>query len=159
MTESLFGETVNRKIMAYDLEGNKHEKDLTDFKFRASVYGILLDGKKILLQRHPLTTKFGLPGGGIELGETISDCLEREFKEETGLTVRVKDLVGATQDFFTHEEKFVHSIVIVYKVEKVGGELGTNDEDSAEVKYFDLSELNENKIQRLFWPIIEKIRR
>lgn len=148
----------NTKILAHDLFGNTHEKDLSNFKFRISVYGVLLDGQKVLLQRHPLISKFGLPGGGIELGETITGSLQREFIEETGITVKVKSLIDVSQDFFTHQDKCAHSILIFYFVEKQSGELKTNDDDSAEVKYFNLSELNENNTQRIFWPILAKLK-
>lgn len=159
MPESIFNEVVNKKIIAFDLFGNKHEKDLVNFKFRISVYGILFEDNKILLQRNPLITQFGLPGGGIELGETISDSLEREFLEETGLVVKTKNLFDVSQDFFTHEGKCAHSILIFYHVEKTGGELKADSEDSVEVKYFGLDELNESNTQRINWPIIEKLRK
>jgi len=141
------------------LFGNKLEKDPADFRFRISVYGVLLNKGRVLLQRHPLIGKFGLPGGGIELGESIRDSLEREYKEETGILIKTIKLIDVTQDFFTYDGKCAHSILIFYEVVRIDGKLKTNDEDSAEVKYFSLSELNENNVQRIFWPIIERLKR
>ncbi|MFX5510116.1 NUDIX domain-containing protein, partial [Acinetobacter baumannii] len=40
-----------------------------------------------------------LPGGGLEIGEGTRDCLAREFKEETGLTVTIGKHIYTT-DFF-----------------------------------------------------------
>ena len=70
--------------------------------FNVRVYGVLLDEEKRLLVsdefiRGQYITK--LPGGGLEIGEGTRDCLQREFKEETGLDVKVGDHLYTT-DFF-----------------------------------------------------------
>jgi ADP-ribose pyrophosphatase YjhB (NUDIX family) len=70
--------------------------------FNVRVYGILFDESKRLLVsdefiRGQFYTK--LPGGGLEIGEGTRDCLAREFKEETGLTVTVGKHLYTT-DFF-----------------------------------------------------------
>ena len=71
-------------------------------RFTIRVYGILMDeNKRILLSdefiRGDYFTKF--PGGGLELGEGTRDCLQREFKEETGLDVIIDDHFYTT-DYF-----------------------------------------------------------
>lgn len=70
--------------------------------FNVRVYGLLFDEDKRLLVsdefiRGEYFTK--LPGGGLEFGEGTRDCLQREFREETGLDVRVGEHVYTT-DFF-----------------------------------------------------------
>jgi 8-oxo-dGTP pyrophosphatase MutT (NUDIX family) len=70
--------------------------------FNVRVYGILIDADKRLLVsdefiRGSYFTK--LPGGGLEFGEGTRDCLQREFMEETGLTVEVGEHIYTT-DFF-----------------------------------------------------------
>ena len=70
--------------------------------FNIRVYGILIDHHKRLLVsdefiRGSYYTK--LPGGGLEIGEGTRDCLKREFKEETGLDVKIGDHIYTT-DFF-----------------------------------------------------------
>jgi mutator protein MutT len=70
--------------------------------FNIRVYGILLnDENKILLSDE---NRFGrkftkFPGGGLEQGEGLKDCLKREFKEELELDVEVGDLFYLT-DFY-----------------------------------------------------------
>lgn len=57
---------------------------------RHGSYGILIqDGKVLLTQNHsgPYQGLWGLPGGGIEFGESPEDTLQREFLEETGLSI------------------------------------------------------------------------
>jgi 8-oxo-dGTP diphosphatase len=71
-------------------------------RFTIRVYGILLDDdKRILVSdefiRGDYFTKF--PGGGLELGEGTRDCVQREFKEETGLDILVGDHIYTT-DYF-----------------------------------------------------------
>ena len=68
--------------------------------FNVRVYGVLLDEEKRLLVsdefiRGQYITK--LPGGGLEIGEGTRDCLQREFKEETGLDVKVGDHLYTAQ--------------------------------------------------------------
>ena len=65
------------------------------------VYGLLIDQLRVLLSDEWISagavTKF--PGGGLEFGEGTIACLQREFKEELGLDVRVKEHFYTT-DFY-----------------------------------------------------------
>jgi 8-oxo-dGTP pyrophosphatase MutT (NUDIX family) len=60
--------------------------------FNVRVYGLLIQNKKVLItDEHRsgiLMTKF--PGGGLEFGEGIKDCLIREFQEELGVKINVR---------------------------------------------------------------------
>jgi len=71
-------------------------------RFTIRVYGILKDeNNRVLLSdefiRGDYFTKF--PGGGLEFGEGVRDCLKREFKEETGLDVTIGEHIYTT-DYF-----------------------------------------------------------
>lgn len=60
-------------------------------------YGIYYNEGKLLVihkQGGPYTYRYDLPGGSLEDFETLPDALDREFQEETGLTVRSKQLLG-----------------------------------------------------------------
>jgi ADP-ribose pyrophosphatase YjhB (NUDIX family) len=60
------------------------------------VGGIVIDGDSILLvrrRRNPLKGQWSLPGGLVERGEPLRAAVRREILEETGLSVRVKDVV------------------------------------------------------------------
>lgn len=58
---------------------------------------IIRDGAVLLVERgvEPLAGQWSLPGGGVELGETLEEAVVREMQEETGLTVQVVELVEA----------------------------------------------------------------
>lgn len=72
-------------------------------RFNVRVYGFLINSNKQILVADELfkngnrATKF--PGGGLELGEGLREGLMREFVEETGVAVTVKDHFY-TSDFF-----------------------------------------------------------
>ncbi|MHB1318953.1 MAG: NUDIX domain-containing protein [Anaerolineae bacterium] len=61
--------------------------------FRPSVYGIVVDHGRALLVRSRHAGKYTLPGGGVQLGESMTAALFREVREETGVTVSVGRLV------------------------------------------------------------------
>lgn len=100
------------------------------------------DGK-VLLQRRGDSNKWGFPGGAIEIGETPEMAAIRELREETGLDVRVSDLIGIyTDSEMTYPNgDQAHSIVIAYELEKTGGQLTCDDLETAELRYFSLEEM------------------
>lgn len=158
MTERLIPSLPNKTITAFDIFGNAQKRQLENFKFRASAYGVLVENNKVLLKRHPSVDKFELPGGGIGMDEAIPDGLIREFEEETGLIVKVGELLLVEDSFFTHNQEDVHGILIFYKVNKLSGIPTPNDDDSIEVRYLDIDSLNHDNLQRFCWNTIELFR-
>lgn len=82
--------------------------------FNVRVYGVLIDQENRLLVsdefiRGEYITK--LPGGGLEFGEGTIECLIREFKEETDLTVTVEGHLYTTDFFqisaFNHKDQII----------------------------------------------------
>lgn len=155
--QTLFRQIKDKKVIAYDLFDKKYSRDLKNFRFRVGTYGILKVGERILVQRHPLLRKYGLPGGGIDIGESISEGLYREFKEETGLKVKATHLIYVGEDMFTWNGEDAQGIFIYYEVKKVGGKLLThgNSEDTAEVKFINMKKLSRENTQRVYWSAIK----
>ena len=62
---------------------------------RASVSAVIFDRQgRLLLQQRSDGGQWGLPGGSVEIGESLRDAVVREVSEETGLTVAPGRLVG-----------------------------------------------------------------
>jgi ADP-ribose pyrophosphatase YjhB (NUDIX family) len=67
-------------------------------KFTVGVVGLVCDREgRILLLKHTYrgSKPWGLPGGGLQPGETLEACLLRELREETGLEVRLDFMLSA----------------------------------------------------------------
>jgi len=96
--------------------------------------GILIEDGKILITRQEFSRarNWSLPGGKPQFGETIEHCLIREIKEETGLDVKLGELLYVC-DRFRHMNS--HLVHITFLVEKVGGQLknGQHIQEDGEV--------------------------
>ncbi len=78
-------------------EAQKNARALYGNKIRIRACGICIHEDKVLMMKHQAILGrlpfWAPPGGGVELGETASDALKREFLEETGLVVEVNELL------------------------------------------------------------------
>ncbi|MEW6387403.1 MAG: NUDIX domain-containing protein [Thermodesulfobacteriota bacterium] len=96
---------------------------------------------RILLERRSDSGMWGLPGGGIEPGESITRTALREVKEETGLEVRLTRLVGVYSEpgerIVTYPDNgdVRHLVDIILEAEIVSGELALSAE-SLELRFF-----------------------
>ena len=80
-------------------------------KIKLSVCGVIMYQSKFLIVKRSETDDFlpncwEVPGGGIEDGETISEALKREIKEEIGLDISSKhpQLIGISEEFMNEEK-------------------------------------------------------
>jgi len=108
-----------------------------------SVDGIIvIDGKIVLIERghEPFKGKFVLPGGIVEYGERVEDCVVREMKEETGLDTRVIALSGVYSE--PDRDPRGHFITIAFNLDVIGGKLVAGD-DAAGVHLFEVDDLPE----------------
>jgi 8-oxo-dGTP diphosphatase len=91
------------------------------------------NGDFILIKRkyEPFKDHWAIPGGAVEIGETVEQAAVRETKEETGLDVKLISLGGVYSK--PDRDPRGHVVSIVYRAEPVGGQLKA-DTDAAEVK-------------------------
>ena|SRR5690349_18219092 len=92
------------------------------------VGAVVLDGGKVVLIRRrfePLKGQWSLPGGTLEVGETLEAGVARELREETGLDVEVGPVVEVFDRIMLDEAHRVryHFVLIDYLCWPVGGRL------------------------------------
>jgi ADP-ribose pyrophosphatase YjhB (NUDIX family) len=100
---------------------------------------ILQAGKLLLTQREDYEI-WCLPGGGVELGETLVQAAMRETYEEVGLEVKLTRLVGVYSDpsWFNHG---LH--VVLFAAQVTGGKLAPQAGEVLAARFFGLDELPE----------------
>jgi 8-oxo-dGTP diphosphatase len=93
-------------------------------RLRARTCGLYVEDDRLLLVNHDGLGKdnfWSPPGGGVEFGESLSECLTREFHEETGLEVIAKEFLFLSE-FIAPP---LHAIEFFFLVKKTGGQLKT----------------------------------
>ena len=77
------------------------------------VTGVMVDdGAILIIKQKTLGREWFLPGGTLEEGETLAECVEREVFEETGFTVKAKKLISVADTDFK-DPPLVHIIFTV----------------------------------------------
>lgn len=91
-----------------------------------AVGGVVIREARVLLIRRgqpPLEGRWSIPGGILEIGETIAEGIERELMEETGIRVRVLDLIEIYEKVLRDggNEPRYHFVILDYTCEFVEG--------------------------------------
>lgn len=122
---------------------------------------IIAEGRALLIRRGhaPLEGQWSIPGGTLEVGETIVEGIHRELAEETGIEVRVLELIEVFERIFRDEDGKVqyHFVILDYLCEMAGGapRAGGDVVDVAwagekELAKFQLSEAATRVLKRAF---------
>jgi 8-oxo-dGTP diphosphatase len=94
---------------------------------------VITNGRTLLIRRgsEPLKGQWSIPGGMLETGETIAEGVVRELREETGLDVRVLELIEVFERIFSDAEGVegsakarprYHFVILDYLCEAARGE-------------------------------------
>jgi 8-oxo-dGTP diphosphatase len=117
------------------------------YQLRVRICGICVQEGKILLINHSGMNENGEfwspPGGGLEFGETIENCLKREFLEETNTIISIGKLL-VVNEFIKNP---LHAIELFYEVKIEAGQVK---------KGFD-PEMEEQIIRDIQWMSYEEV--
>jgi 8-oxo-dGTP diphosphatase len=105
---------------------------------------IVEDGRVTLIRRGraPLLGEWSIPGGALELGETLREATVREALEETGLAVETQDLLGVFDRVMRDGEGRVlyHYVLVDFLCRRISGELSAAG-DALEARWFTAEEV------------------
>ena len=97
---------------------------------------VIHDGRVVLIRRGkaPSAGEWSIPGGAVELGESVEAALRREVREETGLDIAVGRFLEVFERVERDDDGAVrfHFVVLDYAATVVGGTLRAGD-DAADV--------------------------
>lgn len=143
-------ESKKEKVIGQDIDRNKVKLDVDKMKFRISVNGILIKDNKVLLSEQK--GYYFFPGGGMEIDETIEEALIREFKEETGLDVKIKEILDCRHDFWltSFSDEHCNMVLLYFLVEQIGGKLSSEGFTEYEKQFAKPAEwINVEKIKEI----------
>lgn len=124
------------------------------------VGAVIIENSRVLLvkrARPPLLGRWSLPGGVVELGETLRAATEREALEETGLAVHAEDVLEVLDRIVPGENGRTqyHYVLVDFLCRKTGGELCAGG-DAADVAWTRWEELGEFGLEEPALSVIKK---
>ncbi len=112
---------------------------------KIAVDPLIIKGDKIILSKRAVTPFKGMlefPGGMVEYGETVEHAVIRETEEETGLKIKVKDILGVYSEK-SRDPRF-HTVAVAFIVEPIGGKLRGSFE--GEPAWYDIDKIKSKKL-------------
>ncbi|MGD9098202.1 MAG: NUDIX hydrolase [Desulfobacterales bacterium] len=135
------------------LSVNKHQKDgvrgYPDVP-RVAVGAVVFHADRVLLVRRgqpPADGLWAIPGGTVELGETLAQAAEREILEETGIRITAREPIYAfdmVERDATGRVRF-HYVIVDLEARYRGGELQAGD-DAAEARWVSADDMKDLKV-------------
>jgi ADP-ribose pyrophosphatase YjhB (NUDIX family) len=135
------------------------EYDGSPITWRISAYVFVIKDDSVLLIKNKIEKVYDIPGGGIEIGETIKEAVDREAMEEAGARVKMGDLVEVVQDWFQHANGNYYQTIQLYYTAQVVGELEEPTEETSEfVGFVKFDELKNYPLPKAVLTALEKIK-
>src|SRR6266851_7337175 len=107
---------------------------------------------ELLLIRRTDNDNWALPGGGVDIGESLPQAAVRETREESGIECEITGLLGIYTDprhviLYTSNGEVRQEFSVVLTARAIGGQLSASSETS-EARWVRLAELNEYRMDR-----------
>jgi mutator protein MutT len=124
------------------------------------VGAVIIQNGKILLEKRksePGRGKWSIPGGLVELGESISQTVVREVAEETGLEVCEPELIDVVDNVVMDDDGEVkyHFVIIDFFVKLKGGNAKASS-DAEELQWVPLSEVEKYDLTKTFRAFLQR---
>jgi mutator protein MutT len=124
------------------------------------VGGVILDGPRVVLVKRgnePLKGQWSLPGGSVELGETLEDALAREVREETGLEIAIGPVVEVFDRIDRSSDGRIayHFVIVDFACAPSGGSLA-HASDAEDARWVPIDELAAYKVTEKAAAVIHK---
>jgi 8-oxo-dGTP diphosphatase len=129
--------------------------------------GVIIEqGRALLIRRgsEPLRGEWSIPGGTLEIGESLQEGVARELFEETGVEVHVLDLIEAFDRIFLDKEASLashkknprfHFVIVDYLCERISGEARAGS-DVTDVAYAREEELARFRLTETATRVLKK---
>lgn len=131
------------------------------------VGGVVIEnGRALLIRRgsEPLRGQWSIPGGTLELGESLQEGVARELQEETGLQVRVLDLIEVFDRIFPGNGNSglaaetgprFHFVIVDYLCQRISGDAQAGS-DVTDVAYASEEELEKYELTEAAARVLKK---
>jgi len=128
---------------------------------QCAVGAIVIREDKILLVKrgkHPGKGLWAIPGGRIELGETLQQAAEREIKEETGIIIQAKDPVYSFDVIHRDDQGRIrfHYVIVDLSADYVSGKL-TPSSDAYDARWITARELDKFPVSRTTRKVLKEV--
>lgn len=99
------------------LNGQFKVVERTNLIWRPAVFALIVQAGNLLVLTLKATGKYHIPGGGVELGDSVQATLLREVNEETGIAIKIGPLVHFNELFFYYDPsgKAYHGLHFYYR--------------------------------------------
>ena len=90
-------------------------------KINIRVYGAVVKDRKVLVLHEEYVGQnlMKLPGGGLEFGEGVLDCLHREFEEELNVKIEIKEHLYTQEDFLVSRFRANEQLLTLYYIVEI----------------------------------------
>jgi len=124
------------------------------------VGAVVFQGEAVLLVRRgrePARDSWSLPGGLVELGETLEAAITRELAEETGLTVTLRGVSAVLERIFPDPGGRIayHYVLVDFLCDYLEGEL-TPGSDATAARFVPLGELTDFDLPQCTAEVIRR---
>jgi len=127
---------------------------------RVAVSAIIFKEERVLMikrSKEPNKGKWSIPGGGIELGETLDQAVKREVREECSIEIEVERVFYTTENIIRDDDGRVkyHYVLVDMLAKYAGGETKAQS-DAEECRWVTAEELSELDITPRLRAVLER---